>query len=119
MNDKADIAIPLLIASEHLLRVARGMESNQVYLIIDAIDREVLLTYGNEDYDYSLMNNINDVVHAIGEVHSIAYMDPIDTAIYRAAFDFIEGRMKMSQCLEDIEHHLKRLYKGPGMKNRR
>lgn len=54
MNDKADIAIPLLIASEHLLRVARDVESradrdsesNQFYHIIDAIDREVLMTYG-------------------------------------------------------------------------
>lgn len=90
-----------------LLRIAKGLNARQNNLA------------RNEDYDYSLMNNINEVVRAIVEVHSIAHMDPIDTAIHRTAFDFIEGRMKMSKCLEDIEGHLKGLYKGSGMKNRR
>lgn len=90
-----------------LLRIAKRLNARQNKLA------------RNEDYDYSLMNNINEVVGAIGEVHSIAHMDPIDTDIHRAAFDFIEGRIKMRQCLQDIDLHLSGLNKGSGMKNRR
>lgn len=73
----------------------------------------------NEDYDYSLQREIDSVFHAISEVHSIAHMDPIDQAIYRTSFDFIDGKIKMGKCLEEIERHLNVLYKGTGMKNRR
>ncbi|MNW38883.1 hypothetical protein D3C74_159610 [compost metagenome] len=90
MNDKADIAIPLLIASEHLLRVARdvesrparGTESNQVYHIIDSIDQEVLLTYG-----------IN--------VDELAPVD-VDAAL-GIIFNYRNEELTMSQCLNQLE----------------
>lgn len=73
----------------------------------------------NEDYDYSLQREINAVFYAISEVHSIAHMDPIDLAIYRTASDFIDGKIKMRQCLQKIERHLSELHTGTGMKHRR
>ncbi|WP_196427020.1 hypothetical protein [Paenibacillus woosongensis] len=72
-----------------------------------------------EDYDFSLQREINSVFYAISEVHSIAHMDPIDTAIHRTAFDFVDGKIKMGKCLREIERHLNMLHKGSGMKNRR
>ncbi|SDF04689.1 hypothetical protein SAMN04488542_10559 [Fontibacillus panacisegetis] len=90
MNDKADIAIPLLIASEHLLRVARDVESradrdsesNQVYHIIDAIDREVLMTYGI---------NVDELV-PVG----------VDAAL-GIIFNYRNEELTISECLNQLE----------------
>lgn len=90
MNDKADIAIPLLIASEHLLRVARDVESraardtesNQVYHIIDAIDRELLLTYGID---------VNELA-------------PTDAdAAQGIIFNYRNEELTISECLKQLE----------------
>lgn len=81
MNDKADIVIPLLSASEQLLRVSRDTGSVPIYQIIDSIDRHVILTYGI---------NIDDLLPADAD------------GVYQIIFDYRNEEVTISECLNQL-----------------
>lgn len=82
MNAKADIAIPLLLASQKLLHVAREAQSDPIYHIIDRIDKELLLTYGID---------INELA-------------PVDAdAAQGIIFSYRNEELTISECLNQLE----------------
>lgn len=82
MNAKADIAIPLLLASEQLLGVARESQRDPIYHIIDGIDRELLLTYGID-------------------INELASVDA--DAAFSIIFSYRNEELTISECLNQLE----------------
>lgn len=75
MNAKVDIVVPLLMASEQLLKVARALDSHPIYHIIDSIDQQVIRTYGIEldKLTSEEADAVNEIIYEYrNEEHSIS-----------------------------------------------
>lgn len=81
--NRMDIALPLLIASQHLVGLARDTDSTPIYEIIDLIDDQIFAAY---DITKQLM-----YTSKFGEIYD------------RTVVAYRLGEITISECLNSLE----------------